>query len=187
MAAKLRYVDLTHPPGVFVRAYAAFAASRVARFISRHFNWKVDPLLLRLTRGRFATTLVFPTAVLETHGARSRALRRNAVIYFHDGDRVMIAASNAGASRHPAWYHNLRVHPDVTFGGIPMRATVVDDESERERLWVLADRVFPAFTRYRQDAAKGESNDPDRPASSARSRGAEVGAFSGAEMLVDSR
>ncbi|MDQ3145918.1 MAG: nitroreductase family deazaflavin-dependent oxidoreductase [Actinomycetota bacterium] len=154
MAAKLRYVDPTSPPGMVVRAYAAFAASRVARFISRHINWKIDPLLLRLTRGRLATTLVFPTAVLETRGARSGARRRNAIIYFHDGDRVTIAASNAGDSRHPAWYHNLRAHPDVRFGGIPMRVTVVDDDAERERLWVLADRVFPAFARYRELAAE---------------------------------
>ncbi len=51
-------------------------------------------------------------------------------------------------------YYNLRTHPDVTFGGIAMRATVVDDEGERARLWVLADRVFPAFPKYRQEAAK---------------------------------
>jgi hypothetical protein len=25
----------------------------------------------------------------------------------------------------PAWFHNLRAHPDVTFGGIPMHATVI--------------------------------------------------------------
>jgi deazaflavin-dependent oxidoreductase (nitroreductase family) len=154
LVAKLRYVDPTRPPGAIVRAYAAFGASRFARFISRHINWKIDPLLLRATRGRFATTLVFPAAVLETRGARSGARRRKAIIYFHDGDRVTIAASNAGSSRHPAWYHNLRAHPDVTFGGIPMRATVVDDAAERERLWVLADRVFPAFASYRRDAAK---------------------------------
>ncbi|MCU1373028.1 MAG: nitroreductase [Actinomycetia bacterium] len=153
MAGELRRVEPTRPPGVFVRAYAAFAVSRVARFASRHVYWKLDPFLLRITGGRLASTLVFPTAVLETQGARSGARRRNATIYFHDGDRVTIAASNAGSSRHPSWYHNLRAHPDVTFGGIPMRATVVDDEAERERLWVLADRVFPAFARYRRDAA----------------------------------
>ncbi|MGH9233613.1 MAG: nitroreductase/quinone reductase family protein [Acidimicrobiales bacterium] len=66
----------------------------------------------------------------------------------------MIAASNAGSARHPAWYHNLRAHPDVNFAGIPMRAIVVDDAAEQERLWVLADRVFPAFASYRRDAAK---------------------------------
>ncbi len=154
MAAKLRYVDPTLPPGVFARGYAALAATRFARFISRHINWKIDPLLLRATGGRLATTLVFPTALLETRGARSGQRRRNSIIYFHDGDRVMIVASNAGSSRHPAWYHNLRAHSEVTFGGMPMLATVVDDEAERERLWVLADRVFPAFASYRRDAAK---------------------------------
>ena len=38
--------------------------------------------------------------------------------------------------------------------GGPMRATVVIDEPERERLWVLADRVFPAYASYRRSAAK---------------------------------
>ncbi len=154
MGAKLRYVDPTLPAGAFARRYAALAATPFAKFISRHINWKLDPHLLRATRGRLATTLVFPTALLETRGARTGAPRQNAVIYFHDGRLVTIVASNAGDSRHPAWYHNLRAHPDVTLGGMPLRATVVDDEAERARLWVLADRVFPAFSQYRQEAAK---------------------------------
>jgi deazaflavin-dependent oxidoreductase (nitroreductase family) len=149
-----KYVNPTREPGVIARAYAAFAATRFAKFISRHVNWKLDPFLLRVTRGRLATTLVFPTALLETQGAQSGARRRNAIIYFHDGDRVTVVASNAGATKNPAWYYNLRAHPDVTFGGVPMRAAVVNDEAERERLWVLADRVFPAFRNYRREAAK---------------------------------
>src|SRR5262245_1370923 len=154
LATTLRYVDPTRQPSVVARAYAALAATRLSRFVSRHVSWKLDPMLLRATRGRLATTLVFPTAVLETTGAKSGARRRNAIIYFHDGDRVTIVASNAGSPRHPSWYHNLRAHPDVIFGGIAMRATVVDDEPERARLWQLADRVFPAFPSYRRDAAK---------------------------------
>jgi deazaflavin-dependent oxidoreductase (nitroreductase family) len=150
----IRYVDPTREPGAFARLYAAFAATRLARLVSRLVSWKLDPVLLRATRGRFATTLVFPTAVLETTGAKSGARRRNAIIYFHDGDRVTIVASNAGSPRHPSWYYNLRAHPDVVFGGIPMRATVVDDEAERNRLWTFADRVFPAFASYRRDTAK---------------------------------
>jgi deazaflavin-dependent oxidoreductase (nitroreductase family) len=152
--ATLRHVDPTRPTGRFARAWSAIAATRLSRFVSRHVGWKLDPLLLRLTRGRLATTLVFPTAVLETVGAKSGASRRNAVIYFHDGHRVTVVASNAGSPRHPSWYHNLRAHPDVVFGGIPMRATLVDDAGERDRLWRLADRVFPAFASYRRDAAR---------------------------------
>jgi deazaflavin-dependent oxidoreductase (nitroreductase family) len=145
---------------VLVRAYSAFGVTRLARFLSRHVSWKLDPFLLRVTRGRLASTLVVPSAVLETRGARSGAPRRNAIIYFHDGDRVTIAASNAGSPQHPAWYHNLRADPEVTFGGIPMHASLVTDEAERDRLWVLADRVFPGFARYRRDAAAANRSIP---------------------------
>lgn len=158
--ATLRYVEANREAGAVGRVYAAFAATRFARFVSRYVSWKLDPLLLRATRGRLATTLVFPTAVLETTGAKSGARRRNAVIYFHDGDRVTIVASNAGSPRHPSWYHNLRAHPDVVFGGVAMRAAVVCDEAERERLWGLAERIFPAFASYRRDAAKVQRRIP---------------------------
>jgi deazaflavin-dependent oxidoreductase (nitroreductase family) len=146
-------VDPTRSPGRFARAYAALSGTHGARFVSRHVNWKLDPFLLRVSRGRFATTLVFPIALLETRGAKTGAPRRNAIIYFHDGDRVTVIASNAGAPRDPAWFHNLCADPDVVFGGARMRAAVVGDEADRDRLWPLADRVFPAFASYRADAA----------------------------------
>jgi len=140
-------------PGLARRAYAAFACTRVARVISRLVNWKLDLLLLRLTGGRFSTTLMFPSAILETCGARSGQLRRNAVIYFHDGARVILTASNAGAERSPGWYFNLRANPEVTLGGLPMRAALVEDAVEKRRLEELGDRTFPAFATYRAQAA----------------------------------
>ena len=160
MATQLRHVDPSDPPARGTRAYAAFGATRGARFVSRHVNWKLDPFLLRVTRGRLASTLMIPAALLETRGAKTGAQRRNAVIYFHDGDTVVVAASNAGSPKNPSWYHNLRAHPDVTFGGVPMWAAVVEDEAEAERLWVLADRVFPAFAAYRRDAATAHRTIP---------------------------
>jgi deazaflavin-dependent oxidoreductase (nitroreductase family) len=154
MPTQLKYVNPNRPRSWFSRAYAAFSSTRLGRFLSAKVVWKVDPYLLRATRGRFGMGLVLPTALLETRGAKSGAVRRNAVIYFHDGDRVTIIASRAGDEKHPAWFHNLRAHPDVTFGGIPMRAKVVSDEAERQRLWMLADRVFAPYATYRRDAAK---------------------------------
>jgi deazaflavin-dependent oxidoreductase (nitroreductase family) len=160
LALSLKRVDPTRPTSVFARTYAALATTRFARYVSRKVGWKLDPLLLRVSHGRLATTLVFPTALLETHGAKSGARRLHAVIYFNYGEAVTIAASNAGSSRHPAWYHNLRTHPDVVFGGIPMRARVVHDEADRERLWVMADRVFPAYATYRREAATAHRTIP---------------------------
>jgi deazaflavin-dependent oxidoreductase (nitroreductase family) len=91
---------------------------------------------------------------LETRGARTGRLRRNGVIYFHDGERVTIIPSGLGLPQHPAWFHNLCVHPDVNLGGQPFRAEVIDDHSERARLWDLADRVFPPYAVYRERAGR---------------------------------
>ena len=41
-----------------------------------------------------------------------------------------------------------------------MRAGVVGDEAKRQRLWPLADRVFPAFANYRRDAARTQRTIP---------------------------
>ena len=104
--------------------------------------------------------LLLPTALLETRGARTGRLRRNGVIYFHDGDRVTIIASKLGLAEHPAWFHNLSADPDVKLGGQPFRAAVVEDESERARLWELADRVFPPYATYRRRAGRAGRSIP---------------------------
>jgi deazaflavin-dependent oxidoreductase (nitroreductase family) len=160
MATQLKYVDPNRPQGLFNRAYAAVANTWLGRFLSMHVVWKVDPYLMRISGGRIGMGLTMPTALLETRGATSGAVRRNAVIYFHDGDRVTIVASKLGLAKHPAWFHNLEADPDVTFGGIPMRATVVDDEAERARIWALADNVFAPYAAYRREAARANRTIP---------------------------
>jgi deazaflavin-dependent oxidoreductase (nitroreductase family) len=150
----LRHVDPFARHGVIYRAYARLTATRPMGWISRLVAWRLDPHLLRLTGGRLGFGLLLPTALLETRGAKTGAPRSNAVIYFHDGERVTIVASKGGRPEHPAWFHNARAHPDVRFGGQPFRAEVVDDEAERARLWPLADRVFPGYAVYRERASR---------------------------------
>jgi deazaflavin-dependent oxidoreductase (nitroreductase family) len=160
MPTQLKHVDPNRPRGLFWRAYASLSATRLGRLFSRKVVWKVDPYLLRATRGRLGMGLILPTALLETTGTRSGALRRNAVIYFHDKDLITIVASKAGAAEHPAWFRNLCAHPDVSFGGIPMRAAVVSGESEQQRIWKLADRVFAPYAVYRREAATANRTIP---------------------------
>jgi deazaflavin-dependent oxidoreductase (nitroreductase family) len=150
----LRHVDPLTPRGPVYRAYAFLTGSRVGGWLSRHIGWKLDPVLMRITGGRLGAGLVLPTALLETRGARSGKVRRNVLIYFHDGERVSVVASHLGLPTHPSWFHNAQAHPDVTFGGQHFRAEVVEDEAERERLWALADRVFPKYAFYRRRAAQ---------------------------------
>ena len=158
-SSTLRYVDPRVPRGPVYRAYVGLASSRFATWLSKRaiwsaIVWKIDPVLLRLTRGRLGTGLLLPTALLQTRGARTGLPRRNAVIYFHDAQRVTIVASQAGRPGNPAWFYNARANPNVLLGGQPFRAEVIDDEPTRARLWPLADRVFPAFASYRESAAR---------------------------------
>lgn len=151
---KLRYVDPGERRGWLYRAVCRLSITETGMWLSQYIAWKLDPFLLKLTKGRFSSTGPVASALLETRGARTGRPRRNATLYFHDGDRVTIIASKRGWPTNPAWYHNLRQHPDVLYGGLPFRAEVVEDEDERRRLWDLADRVFPQFADYREWAAE---------------------------------
>jgi deazaflavin-dependent oxidoreductase (nitroreductase family) len=151
---QLRYVDPYKRRSSLYLAVCRLSATRIGAWIAVNIAWKLDPYLLKLTNGRFSTAGPLATALLESRGARTGRQRRNATLYFHDGDRVTIIASKRGLPTNPAWYHNLRKHPDVFFGGLPFHAELVQEEAERQRLWDLADRVFPEYADYREQAGK---------------------------------
>lgn len=90
--------------------------------------------------------------LLTTVGARSGEPRTTPMMFVRDGDRLAVFASNAGAERHPSWYHNLLAHPEVIVevGAERFEATaVVTRGDERERLW----RLFP-FPEHQERAGR---------------------------------
>jgi hypothetical protein len=115
-------------------------------------TWRVVPILMRLTGGRFAGLLPVPVGIIDTRNAQNGSQHRRAVVYFHDGDRVIVTPSKAGLPDHPFWYQNAVADPDVLFEAQPYRAEVVEDPASRERLWALADRVHGASAIYRERA-----------------------------------
>jgi deazaflavin-dependent oxidoreductase (nitroreductase family) len=150
----LRHVDPYERRSRLYLALCRFSTTRTGTWLAVHIAWKLDPILLKLSRGRLSTAAPLSTALLETKGARTGKPRGTATLYFHDGERVTLVAAKRGWPRHPGWYHNLRAHPEVAFGGLPFRAEVIEDERERERLWQLADRVYPAYADFREEARR---------------------------------
>ena len=73
------------------------------------------------------------------------------MMYVTDGDRLLVIASNAGAPRHPAWYHNLVAHPAAT---IEVGAETVDVTArvlqgpERQRAWAHIVTSYPFFAQH---------------------------------------
>jgi deazaflavin-dependent oxidoreductase (nitroreductase family) len=76
--------------------------------------WRVHRFAYRVSGGRLGTAFNgMPVLLLTTTGRRSGEPRSVALTYFKDGDRMAVG-SNAGEDRHPAWWLNLREHPEAT-------------------------------------------------------------------------
>ncbi|WP_113700646.1 nitroreductase family deazaflavin-dependent oxidoreductase [Nonomuraea lactucae] len=92
-----------------------------------------------------------PLVLLTTTGAKSGKQTTTPVMYLRDGERVVVIASNAGADRHPAWYHNLRATPEATAEiGTETFAVKADfvDGVERDRLYARMVEQAPGFAEY---------------------------------------
>jgi deazaflavin-dependent oxidoreductase (nitroreductase family) len=95
--------------------------------------------------------------LLTTTGARSGRAHTTPVAYTRDGDDLVIIGSMGGAPRHPAWYHNLVAHPEVT---VELGATrfavraVVTEGAERERLFAQMAAQMPGFAEYQRNTTR---------------------------------
>jgi deazaflavin-dependent oxidoreductase (nitroreductase family) len=96
--------------------------------------------------------------LLTTTGARTGRQVTTPVMYLEDAGRIVVIASYAGADHHPAWYHNLRAHPEVTveLGTEKFRAkaATVTDPAERDRLYARMAEKAPQFAEYEKKTSR---------------------------------
>ena len=92
-----------------------------------------------------------PMLLLDHVGAKSGTKRTVPLLYIPDGDAVAIIASKGGYPKHPAWFHNLRAHPDTTVQigreHRPVHARVAEGE-ERRGFWDRAVELWPSYADY---------------------------------------
>jgi F420H(2)-dependent quinone reductase len=95
--------------------------------------------------------------LLTTTGRRSGARRTVPLVYFEDGERLVLIASKGGAPTDPLWWENLRQSPEalVQLGGEKrrMRARIASVE-ERARLWPRVKRENPAYAEYEKRTSR---------------------------------
>ena len=91
--------------------------------------------------------------VLVTVGRKTGEERMNPVRWFPaDGDARYIVASASGAAKNPAWYWNIRSHPDrvrIEFAG--QRIDVVPEQlhgAERGAAWAQITAAAHGFAKY---------------------------------------
>jgi deazaflavin-dependent oxidoreductase (nitroreductase family) len=133
------------------RLLAAFAASKPGGWFFVTIGNRIDPLLLKASRGRLSIAVGQPVLLLTHTGAKSGHQRETPLLYETDGERIVLVASNAGSRRHPAWYHNVTANPRVEVVARGRSGRYVAHEAvgeERKRLWTLVNDLYPGYDTY---------------------------------------
>ncbi len=110
--------------------------------------------LYQRTNGKIGGTVQgLPVLLLTTTGRRTGKKRITPLGYFeHDGYYV-ITASNAGFDTHPAWFHNLKSHPQVALQIRDKHLTAIAEPVNpmlRQQLWTKLVERAPGYGAYQK-------------------------------------
>lgn len=125
--------------------------ARLFSLIAHH----LDGAALRWTNGRFAPGAFLtgvPLVTLTAVGAKSGRPRSIPLLGTADGDNIILIASNWGGKKHPAWYYNVKAHPEVLINrGSQTRPYLAQEltGTEREQGWQKAVALYPGYEAYK--------------------------------------
>jgi deazaflavin-dependent oxidoreductase (nitroreductase family) len=138
------------------RLLERFAASRAGGWFFVEIGNRVDPFLLKLTKGRLSVAVGQPVLLLTVKGAKSGVPRQTPLLFYADGDRLVVVASRAGSPSHPAWYHNVKANPTVDIiaprGRSGCYVGYEAEGEERARLWEEVNDLYAGYDVYQQRA-----------------------------------
>jgi len=114
--------------------------------------------LYRLSRGKLGGSIRgFKVLLLTTIGRKSGKAHTTPLGFFDRQGGYVIVASNGGQPTHPAWYHNLKSHPQVTVQVfdqvIPVTAEVLAGEA-RAQAWQQVITTAPAYANYKKQTTR---------------------------------
>jgi deazaflavin-dependent oxidoreductase (nitroreductase family) len=113
--------------------------------------------LVRRSGGRLKNFIGVEVLILRTTGRRSGKPRESPMFFLEHGDGYAVVASNAAASRTPAWWLNLQAHPDaeafVSGRSLPVRGREATPQ-EAESLWPRFDALYGGYERYREISSR---------------------------------
>lgn len=92
-----------------------------------------------------------PVVLFTTVGAKSGKKRYVPLMRVEENGKYAMVASKGGDPQHPAWYHNVKAHPQLTAQDgeriVELTAREVDGD-EREHWWDLAVKAYPPYADY---------------------------------------
>lgn len=103
------------------------------------------------TRGN--TMIGLPVVILTTKGAKTGKIRKTPLMRVEHGGEYAVVASLGGAPKHPVWYHNVKVHPEVELQDGATKQDMVAREvtgEEKAKWWEIAVAAFPNYAEYQK-------------------------------------
>ena len=128
----------------------------MSEYIPSTTRWVAEQVeLYEGSGGTEGTTLRgLPVIIVTNRGWKTGAIRKTPLMKVMDGNSYLLVGSQGGAPKHPLWYHNLKVNPDVEIrDGVEvyaMRVREIETPTERRRLWDIAVEAFPPYKDYQE-------------------------------------
>ena len=127
----------------FANARGVYMGRRATKVHVALYRWSGGRL-----GGHFPAWPAAPILLLEHTGARTGTRRTSPLMYHEDNGIIAVVASKGGQPTHPAWFHNLRAHPEAAIQIRAHRQFVrarVATEDERDGLWPKFVAFYPGY------------------------------------------
>jgi deazaflavin-dependent oxidoreductase (nitroreductase family) len=130
-----------------------FSVTPLGRRLVRVLASRVDPVLYKLSGGRFTSVgpPTIPQLTLTSIGRKSGKERTTQLGYTEDGEDLLVVASNMGAAHHPAWSYNLDANPQAKILLGSQKRDVIATrltDSEKAILWPKIADTIPQMKTY---------------------------------------
>ena len=121
---------------------------RIIKWMSRANTW-----VYKKTNGKIGGKFLqgAPVALLTTTGRKTGEPRVSPLLFWREGNRIVLIASQGGAATNPMWYLNLKANPDVTvqIKDEVLTLTARDaTEAERAEYWPKMAKMYSSFDDY---------------------------------------
>lgn len=147
-------LDPAAPKGALYRVSEKLGQTPAGRWYAINIAPRIDPMLMKVSGGRLASFPQAKVVLMTVPGRRSGEPRTASLLYYTEGDDVILIASSYGREKHPGWYYNLMAHPEcelrVGHRRARYRAQQVSDEAERRRLYEKAYDLYDGWRDYRR-------------------------------------
>ncbi len=130
--------------------------SKLGTWFYKNVGARIDPFLMRATRGRLDSGFgLMPVLLMTARGRKSGAERKTQLLYFTDDGDPILMASSFGRAKHPAWYLNVKAADHVRLearGRSGLYRGVETEGEERDRLYGLAQEIYWGYGIYQERA-----------------------------------